>query len=246
MQILRNFISNILDRHPGLFYRAKYWDLFLHKKLKILYERDFKLLQSLIHKSDPTIIDVGANIGQSIIDFSILFPSSKIISFEANKNLKDYLEFVSKHAECSVEIILKGLSRVESTKTLYIPIRNSVYIFGEASFDKTEFFRNGLENRIGKYNIDSINVSTLIFDNLKIKPDIIKIDVQGHEFSVLQGMTETINFGKPVFIIERSCNDLEIIHFLSRYSYQFYIPLSGSLVSYSKGLMTTNMFCVPK
>ena len=41
----------------------------------------------------PYILDCGANIGLSVIYFKKLFPNAKIVAFEPDKKIFDYLKF---------------------------------------------------------------------------------------------------------------------------------------------------------
>jgi len=63
-----------------------------------------RILRSLITAPAPTIFDVGAYTGKSIIDFKGIFPDARIISFEPNPNAIDALRNVAR-SYSSVEII---------------------------------------------------------------------------------------------------------------------------------------------
>src|SRR5580692_4658320 len=90
--MLRAYISRWSSRTPKLFYSLKKLDLLLHYALKIQHETEFVGLTSFIRSdSSPLIVDIGANIGQSGLDFARLYPSARIISFEPNKNLEVFL-----------------------------------------------------------------------------------------------------------------------------------------------------------
>ncbi len=84
------------------------------------------------------------------------------------------------------------------------------------------------------------------FDSVNINPDIVKIDVQGHELSVIQGMKRTIEKCQPIFFIERSPADVAIMQHLMIYGYEFFVAgKSNNLVPYFKPSPMVNLFCVP-
>ncbi|MDX1532617.1 MAG: FkbM family methyltransferase [Nitrosopumilaceae archaeon] len=53
-----------------------------------------------------------------------------------------------------------------------------------------------------KPNKEKVRVQVEEYDGTFPIPDIIKMDVEGHEIKALEGMIETIQFGKPCIIIE--------------------------------------------
>ena len=58
---------------------------------------------------------------------------------------------------------------------------------------------------------------------IKIKIDLIKIDVNGHELSVVKGLSKTIKKDKPALIIETG-DDIKIIdNYLKKYGFQKYL-----------------------
>jgi len=53
-----------------------------------------------------------------------------------------------------------------------------------------------------------------------LRPDLIKIDVEGFEIEVLQGLTRTIKAFKPLVLVECSDTHDEVSDLLSKYSYR--------------------------
>ena len=246
--MIRKFLSRFFSNYPKIFYALKKIDLVLHYYLGFQFETDFLYFDS-IRKRYPeiTIVDVGANIGQSALGFARLFPDALIYSFEANPDLEKYLKFCKAIIGNQFKYFMVGLSNLEQKKSLFIPRRGKVLIYGEASVSRDALNDPAVTQRIGVYEIEQRIVRLKVFDSLNIKPDIVKIDVQGHELSVLLGMKEVIEQYMPIFIIERSLNDSSIQDFLSDMGYSFLVPCAKDkvLVPYSPGTITLNMFCIP-
>jgi FkbM family methyltransferase len=138
-----------------------------------------------------TILDIGANIGETTLAFSRLTgKNGKVISFEPDPvtflRLQEHLELNN----CkNVIAINKGLGNSES----------------EMILEKGE--NNSGGNRISPLQTsgEQISITTLdkIYHGLNITSlDFIKIDVEGYELHVLEGGKETIGKFKPEFFIE--------------------------------------------
>jgi FkbM family methyltransferase len=246
--MIRRLISKATTNMPWLFYKLKKLDLAMHYYFNLQYENDFLFFKKIANQhQNLCIIDVGANIGQSAIGFANLFSSSNIFSFEANSDLEGYLSFCRQMIGERFIYHMTGLSSASTKQTLYVPRRGKVHIYGEASVDRNAFSDPEVEIRIGKYHVVETEVELIEFDSLFLKPDIVKIDVQGHELSVLQGMQTTIDECSPIFLIERSPSQLEINKFLQEKGYKIFLPSKNNkiLVPYDSKLETINMFGIP-
>lgn len=68
------------------------------------------------------------------------------------------------------------------------------------------------------------------FDDLGIKPDVIKMDVEDHEFEALSGMVETLAMAKPFIIVEswltpsQPLRTLRALQLLEQHNYDLYQP----------------------
>lgn len=84
-----------------------------------------------------------------------------------------------------------ALSNKIGKEKFYIPVLNGQLNGGRASLEKLNF--NCQERTIEVKTLDSF-----CFDDV----DLIKIDVEGHETSVISGATQTIKKCKPILIVE--------------------------------------------
>lgn len=131
-------------------------------------------------KEGQTFVDVGANVGYYSILASQL--GAKVIAFEPSKENRELLEKNIKDNNCDVEIHGEALSNVSGDAILYTDTTPGQYsLMGTGNGEK---------------------VSTVTYDSLNLSvPDFIKIDTEGSERSVLEGMTNILNTDKPITII---------------------------------------------
>ena len=144
----------------------------------------------------PFIIDVGANKGQTIDFFLQLRKNCHIWSFEPNPSLAQHLEHKYR-PEKNIAIIPKGVSEKNGTLTFHLHAEDESSTFEELNYDSRHLGRKALMLGISKKNFfnQSIAVETVrLCDFLKQLDvetiDLIKIDVEGHEFKCLMGLFE--------------------------------------------------------
>lgn len=171
------------------------------------HEKDYYGLELLLDKkSKGDFLDIGGNIGLSSIGFRKLGFNNKIHIFEPTEYCQSKLLKIKEKLD-SITIHKYGLSSKNKKIILYTPILNKkVYHFFSSSN------KNYIKRRIKKlYKTSYQNFSFkkelcyfYKFENIKkeIKPNFIKIDVEGHDFEVIRGMMPTIRKFKPLILIE--------------------------------------------
>lgn len=245
--MFRSYISKWSSRTPKLFYSLKKLDLLLHYALKIQHEPEFTGLKNFIRSDlSPLIVDIGANIGQSGLDFANLYPCARIISFEPNQHLEVFLRKCQRLIGDRFQFRMIGISERPGTFDLFVPKRGDVFIFGEASTDPRGFESREIQQRLGSFSLTRCGCEFIDFDSTGLKPDIVKIDVQGHELKVLMGMRGTLAVCRPYLVIERSPADEAVMGFLAQYNYQFFVSDGrGPPVPYADKSSCVNLLCVP-
>jgi FkbM family methyltransferase len=180
--------------------------IFFYPKLKKFYKDNLK-------NASVSILDVGANKGQSIDFFLGINPKAKITAFEPNKKLFQLLE--EKYRNNS-NIILNNLG-VSNT--------NGELEFNENILDETSTFESlNLDSKylekkakvlgvskesiiVDKYKVAVISLSEFLKSNESSSFDVLKIDVEGHELPVLEGLFSNENQFKIRLIQLESHND---------------------------------------
>lgn len=182
-------------------------DLFIGHSIKYYGEYtqvEIEYLEKYITK-DSVVFDIGANIGYHTTAFGAL--AKEVHSFEPNHKNFALLE---KNAETYDNIYLYNCACSHIDGVSHI----SDYTIGEnGNYGKCELSLEGQECRT--FRLDSLNIPG---------PDIIKIDVEGHELSVFVGAQETIKKHKPVILYENMHSDDSptIYDFLTAQGYKIY------------------------
>lgn len=143
-------------------------------------------------KDGDIFFDVGANIGIYSLYCAAIHPHSIIWSFEADKEnflrLKENITLNGYSSICPFNFII-------SNKCGMMGFKNTSNVIGSSGGQMAE---NG---RKTSFNIDSL-LNT---------PNHIKIDIDGQEWKVVQGMTETLkNKNLKSVLIEINDHEIEI------------------------------------
>ena len=74
--------------------------------------------------------------------------------------------------------------------------------------------------------------------NLKCKPKLIKIDVEGFDYEVLMGMKKTINKHQPIILVEfNKSNFFKIKKFLIKYNPWVYFYKTNQFKTFNKNMI---------
>lgn len=160
----------------------------------------------------PVIFDCGANIGISCLYFKSLYQGARIIAFEADKEIS---QFLSKNLHGN------GIKDVEI-------INKAVWVNNEG----VEFSVDGADGgSIGESDnmlrVESIRLKDAL-EREKSQIDLLKIDIEGAELEVLQDCRCSIKNVKNIFIEYHSWNKSEqklseILQILEENDFRYYI-----------------------
>lgn len=136
-------------------------------------------------------VDVGANIGNHTLLFSRI--SEKVYSFEPIPELFDILKKnIIQNDIKNVECINVGLSNENVDSAICVETSGNV---GKSSLEYT--FDGGVRKNVSLVKGDGI------FATLGIaRIDFLKIDVEGHEAKVIEGMKESLLKFRPIVHME--------------------------------------------
>jgi len=145
-------------------------------------------------KKDGTFIDVGACIGYFSLRLmkEVDFKGTAYL-FEPIPNLAKLCQETFKNTPFKVEIFNFGLGEKECENNILIDLDGNI---GWNTLEKEKKTNNMKEVKVQIKTYDSLS--------LDIEPSIIKIDVEGSEYKVLEGMKESFNKWKnmPVILCE--------------------------------------------
>lgn len=95
---------------------------------------------------------------------------------------------------------------------------------------RSEAFNLGKTTISNTRNLDSEAIEALRFDEFTFNgtPGLIKIDVEGHELSVVKGMVQLLGKHSPLLAIEMTTPRSQLIRLLRELGYNYFYDLSPS------------------
>ena len=139
-------------------------------------------------KSDDIVVDIGANIGY----YALLCAKQvkKVYAIEPVKDTSDYL---------MASVLLNGYSNVEIDACLAIGDRcGDVVINKCAKSNWASINQSYGEDTTGKELVQIITIDKYVMH--KDPPTIVRMDVEGYEYEILHGMTDTLPLLRYIFI----------------------------------------------
>jgi FkbM family methyltransferase len=140
------------------------------------------------NKDKKHAIDIGANIGFITAYFGTHW--EHVTAFEPTPSIFECLQ--KNCNKPNIKLINKALSNTEKNVLFATSGRSEI----NQIVSDTQF----LKKRWGHITVPAITLDSLNLTNV----DIIKIDVEGHELSVVYGAEQTIKNNKPLIVIEIS------------------------------------------
>ncbi len=174
-----------------------------------------------ISKNKKVVFDIGAHIGLCTLPLSVL--ASHIVSFEASPtNVKYLKKHVKINQKKNVKIVPNLVGDQNINNFNFYDVDNGS---GIPSIINLNLKKKNL--LIKKIKVDQIFLDDYVKKNSLI-PDVIKIDVEGAEFNVLDGAIKILKECRPKIIISLhpehlrllNRNILEIYEYCNLYSYE--------------------------
>lgn len=161
-------------------------------------ELDHKVMLEDIIKPGMTIFDVGANIGYYVLmEKKLLKGSGAVVAIEPSPVNTDLLKMnLSLNGIHDVPVYTMAISNQVEQKDFFLAKQSNLNTFHPTG--------TGAIHLSGKViTVDTETIPSLA-RKIKIKPDLIRMDVEGHELEVLEGLIEGIDRGdmKPAVIFE--------------------------------------------
>jgi FkbM family methyltransferase len=157
------------------------------------------LLSVYDRKSMITFLDIGSYNGLFSIAIGSRFQHAEIYAFEPNpNNYKRLVRNIELNKLTNTKTLNIGISDCQETLDFYVQA-------GEKMTTVSSFTKAFTERHtIGEIETVKVETNTLdhLFDDLSLIPDLIKIDVEGHELSVLNGGKRMLTKCKPTILCE--------------------------------------------
>jgi FkbM family methyltransferase len=157
---------------------------------------EYRETLNLVNKltKDRDVIDIGGNCG--LFSIPVARDGFNVYSFEPIKMNVDLLELNKKENKCNnLTIIPKALSNTNEKRTIYIP-----YCSDNTSFNQEVAISNMSKKEYVEEVVECETFDSWIENNENLNIGFIKIDVQGFEKEVLQGMQKFL----------KDCNDVYV------------------------------------
>lgn len=172
-------------------------------------------IKKIINNGD-NIIDIGANLGFYSILFASLSPNGKVFSFEpSTKNYKKLLENKELNQKYNLLTYKIGISDKKGYQKLFLTSNENLNEGGNF------IGSNDLKNNLFSDDFEDIKIETLdeiIDKNIYFK--LAKIDTEGHELKVLNGMKYILKNNLKYLLIETSSNFDLINNFLKEFNFK--------------------------
>jgi len=165
------------------------------------------LMRSLVQEG-MIIVDVGANIGYfALMEALLVGPTGKVIAFEPYPSSFNFLKYNIKVNNVR-NIIARNFAIGDSNG------RSLLYVFKQRNWNSMI--------PSGREFASTIEVDVKILDDEleeESKIDIIRIDAEGYECTIIDGMKKILTHDKPLLIVEVHCTLIQfedIMAFLNK------------------------------
>lgn len=189
------------------------------------HDPDFAAFRRL--DGDGLFLDVGASIGQSALSFRIFNRDSPIFSLEPLPSHRNDLRFV-RLVTRRHRFLIAGAAEESRRATLYVPTLGSYELPAESSLNRDD--AAAVLERLeaeganpSRLRLKEIEIDLRRLDELGLDPAFVKIDVEGAELGVLEGLRETIERCHPALMIERSERIGQVVELLGACGYEAFV-----------------------
>ena len=151
----------------------------------------FGVQKELVTKAEPVIFDVGAHVGSVALKYRALFPRAAIWCFEpfapSFHKLQQSLAS-DRRMSCHNLAVSDAKGRAVLNANL-ASVTNSLLPSDERG---SSYWGEGLLNTTDQVEVSTTTIDDFVVENSIGEIDILKLDVQGAEFKVLTGATNTL------------------------------------------------------
>ncbi|MCW3160905.1 FkbM family methyltransferase [Chryseobacterium oryctis] len=145
-------------------------------------------------KKDDVFIDIGGNIGLFSLNAStIIGDKGKVYSFEAFK--PNFIQFQN-------HISINNFQNIHLEHLAVADKKGFIEILYNDDYNNVGMASSYLENYTSKEKVESTSLDEYVSEKQILKIDLIKIDIEGGEYSALKGMSSVLENLRPKVLIE--------------------------------------------
>lgn len=147
------------------------------------------------------VIDLGANIGMYTLAITDANPACKVISFEPNPKAFELLsKNIQSNHRSSVVLVNKGIAKTPGSFEMKVLNEGSAYGGKYLGEIKKEYRTWIQEKRFRNITVESLTLPDILKTYNLSTVDILKMDVEGMEFEILEGGTDALSKIKRIVI----------------------------------------------
>ena len=216
------------------------------KRLSIHDDPEFPIVRRLVRAGD-VVLDVGANFGPYTRLLSEwVYPSGRVLSFEPIPDTFAILDWCCKRLPVrNVELHNCALSDIARSAFMEIPR----YHGGGLNYYESRITSNGPKHDSRRHKAVQLRLLDSFLDDLRGTVSLVKCDVEGHEWEVIQGARRLIETFSPSWLIEvssdpdqSSSTGAQLFRFLADRGYRVFWVEGSCLRERSRGDRSTNYF----
>lgn len=171
---------------------------YMYKILKTTFKEDaFEKQQEILGKEASIIFDIGANRGDTVLEYRQKFPGSIIYAFEPFPDSYNIMADKIKSLP-NINLIQKAAADKTGKSTLYV--NNLVDTNSLLPSNVSGLSSDKLVANKGTIEVDICTVDQFCKENAVSQIDILKLDIQGGELAALKGCEEMLA-GKKIKLI---------------------------------------------
>ncbi len=192
-------------RHKGYWFRGKRREW-----------RTMELLPRIIRPADQ-VVEVGGHIGYVSLYFARLVgPRGHVWVFEPGENNLPYTHR-NLDAIPNITVIEKGVGRANETLPLYLEEltgQNNSFVPGFYLLEQNKRSAGVRDVAMRESSVELVRLDDFV-GTAGFSPDFVKVDVEGFELAVIEGMLEVLRKARPAVMIEIQADHEAIItHFI--------------------------------
>lgn len=148
-----------------------------------------KIIENLNEAS--VFFDIGANVGIYSISVAKKFSDIHIFAFEPVPETVEILKenIVRNNVASKISIFDEAVSNTDGFINLTLDFHSSNYVTNNNSY-------------YNKKSVKTVTIDKFVEENKIENIDLMKIDVEGHEYNVLEGSIRALDTFKPIILIE--------------------------------------------
>ena len=196
-------------------------DLFL-KGISGYEKSSIQIWLALAAQAD-TVLDIGANTGLFSLVAQTVNPRAKVWGFEP---LQEFNQTFTKNCRMNgypIQVARVALSNFSGKASFYVPEEEGGNVYSSSL--SLEHYSRHQQTKPKEFQVDVVLGDDFIRDKKITNIDLVKIDAEGHDAEVLEGLKETIRTWHPDFLLEIQSDEIgeKMMQALPASEYEYFV-----------------------